>query len=111
MTTEKILEELTDAAERCGLDVRTEKGDFGGGRCRMAGEEVVMLNKRDLPERRLAVLARAFRPAEVKAVYLPPAVRKALEEARAEEQREAGKGPPADASDDPPGEEAPAHAG
>ena len=101
MTTEKALEELTDAAGRMGLEVRTEKGNFDGGRCRMAGEDVIMLNKRHLPERRLAVLAGALRPEEVEAVYLPPAVRKALHEARAEQHSEA---------DQQPEEEAPAHA-
>ena len=102
MTTDQLLEKLTDAAERCGMKVRTEKGNFDGGRCRMAGEEVVMLNERDLPERRLAVLARAFRAEEVEAVYLPPAVRNALDEAR---DTHDGNAP-----DVQTGEEAPAHA-
>jgi hypothetical protein len=80
MTTEEILDELTEAVGRMGLTVRTEKGNFDGGRCRMGGEEVVMLNERDLPERRLAVLARTLPPEEMETVYLPPAVRKRLHE-------------------------------
>jgi hypothetical protein len=107
MTTDQLLEKLTDAAERCGMKVRTEKGNFEGGRCRMGGEEVVMLNERDLPERRLAVLARALRPEKIEAVYLPPAVRKVVEEARRSSEQES----PADApGENAPGEEAPAHA-
>jgi hypothetical protein len=114
MTTEQLLEKLTDAAGRMGLDVRTEKGNFEGGRCRMAGAEVVMLNERDLPERRLAVLARALRAEELEAVYLPPAVRHALDEARAGEGAPGGadeqQRAPEPSASDVPGEEVPAHA-
>lgn len=116
MTTKEVLDALTDAATRMGLSVRTEKGNFEGGRCRMAGEEVVMLNERDLPERRLAVLARAFRPKEVEAVYLPPAVRKAVNEARRSDPEssagasEEASSAEASSEDAPPGEEAPTHA-
>jgi hypothetical protein len=107
MTTDQLLEKLTDAAERMGLKVRTEKGNFDGGRCRMGGEEVVMLNERDLPERRLAVLARAVRPEEMEAVYLTPAVRKRLHEIWQEEQARADE-PPSAEQDAP--DETPAHA-
>ena len=100
MTTEKVLEELIDAAERIGLEVRNEKGNFDGGRCRIAGEEVVMLNKRDLPERRLAVLGRALKEEEMEAVYLPPAVRQALHDVWGEQE-----------ADEPEGAEEPEAAG
>ena len=109
MTTEKVLEELTDAAGRIGLEVRTEKGNFDGGRCQIAGEDVVMLNKRHLPERRLAVLARALRAEEMDAVYLPPAVRKALHEVWDEQDAAEQDAVPGGAASDA-SEEAPAHA-
>ena len=101
MTTENVLEELTDAAGRIGVEVRTEKGNFDGGRCTVGGEEVVMLNKRHLPERRLAVLAQALRAEEMEAVYLPPAVRKALQEVWAAQDAAAQDAAP-DASEDVP---------
>ncbi len=79
MKTETILDALKDAAGRLGLTVREEKGNFQGGRCVVEGEEIVMLNKRHLPEVRLSVLARSLRQAPVDAIYLRPAVRQALE--------------------------------
>jgi hypothetical protein len=85
MTTEKVLDELTDAAGRIGVEVRSEKGNFDGGRCTVDGATVVMLNERHLPERRLAILARALREEDMEAVYLPPAVRKTLHETWADE--------------------------
>lgn len=112
MTTEKVLEALTEAAGRMGLAVRTEKGNFEGGRCRMDGEDVVMLNERYLPEQRLATLARCLRAEEMDAVYLPPAVRRALHDVWAEQdatenQHAAGNAASAGAADAP---EAAAHA-
>jgi len=80
MDTTTILEELEDVAERLGLDVRAEKGNFRGGRCIVGGEELIMLNKRHQPETQLAVMAEALREAPLDTIYLKPAVRHALEE-------------------------------
>lgn len=78
MTTKKIIEELTDVAKRMDMEVRVEKGDFRGGRCHIAGQTVIMLNKRHPTEVQLAVLARSLRNEPLDTVYLKPAVRKAL---------------------------------
>lgn len=78
MKTATILKELTDVAERMDLTVRTEKGDFRGGRCQMGGDTVIMLNKRHPDEVQLAVLARSLRNEPLDTVYLKPAVREAL---------------------------------
>lgn len=79
MKTEHVLAELIDAAGRLGLEVRTEKGNFRGGRCTVAGQPQIMLNKRHLPETRLTVLAGCLRAEPIDTVYLKPAVRRALE--------------------------------
>ncbi len=81
MKTEQILEELKKAAAQLGYEVRTEKGNFRGGRCIVAGEEIIMLNKRHLPEAQLVVLADSLRDLPIDGVFLRPAVRSALEEA------------------------------
>lgn len=81
MKTEQIVEELKQAAERLGFRVRTEKGNFSGGRCVVASEETIMLNKRHAPERHLVVLAESLRDAPIHDVFLRPAVRSALEDA------------------------------
>lgn len=84
MDTVGIIEELEDVAQRLGMKVRAEPGNFRGGRCVVDDEEIIMLNKNDLPERRLVVLAEALREAPLDTIYLKPAVRRALEEAWAE---------------------------
>jgi hypothetical protein len=49
------------------------------------GEEIIMLNENDLPETQLVVLAEALREAPLDTIYLKPAVRRALEDAWAED--------------------------
>ncbi len=93
METTTIIEELEDVAERLGLAVRAEKGNFRGGRCVVGEQEIIMLNKNHLPETQLVVFANALREAPLDTIYLKPAVRTALEEAWA--------------LDDAPSEEAP----
>lgn len=109
MKTETILGALKDAAGRLGLAVREEKGNFQGGRCVVAGEPVVMLNKRHLPEVRLSVLARALRSEPVDTVYLRPAVRQALEDLwrQHDDDAAAGGDVPAASSEEAASEEAP----
>jgi hypothetical protein len=80
MDTTTIIEELEDAAERLGFDVRAEKGNFRGGRCVVGGEALIMLNKRHPPETQLVVMAEALRDAPLDTIYLKPAVREALED-------------------------------
>lgn len=79
MKTEQIVEELKEAAGKLGYRVRTEKGNFRGGRCIVGEEETIMLNKRHLPEAQLVVLAECLREAPIDEVFLRPAVRSALE--------------------------------
>lgn len=81
MKTKTIIDELEQAARQLGFEVRTEKGNFRGGRCTVDGESIIVLNKRHLPETRLRVLAAALRDAAIDTVYLKPAVREALEDA------------------------------
>lgn len=84
MDTIAIIEELEDVATRLGVEVRSEPGNFRGGRCVVDDEEIIMLNENDLPETQLVVLAEALREAPLDTIYLKPAVRRALEEAWAE---------------------------
>ena len=85
MTIKQIVDELEQAAERLGFEVRREKGNFRGGRCQKGDTELIMLNKRHLPETQLVVLADALRDVPVDTVYLKPAVREALEATWAEQ--------------------------
>lgn len=81
MKTEQIVEELKRAAAQLGFEVRTEKGNFRGGRCKVGEEEIIMLNKRHVSEVQLLVLAASLRNLPVDKIFLKPAVRTALDEA------------------------------
>lgn len=80
MKVEHIVRALEQAAGQLGLEVRTEKGNFRGGRCVINGQQIIMLNKRHTPEAQLAVLADSLRDQPVETLFLRPAVREALEE-------------------------------
>ncbi len=80
MKTQQIIEELKRAAGQLGYEVRVEKGNFRGGRCTIGGEDIIMLNKRHLPEAQLVVLAESLQGLPIDGVFLRPAVRSALEE-------------------------------
>lgn len=81
MKTEHIVEELKAAARQLGLRVRVDNGSFRGGRCRVEGEELIVLNRRHLPEAHLMILAEGLRGLATDTVFLRPAVRDALEAA------------------------------
>jgi hypothetical protein len=79
MKTTDMIEELTQVAAHLGLRVRTERGRFRGGACRVEGEASVVLNRMHPPEVNLAVLAASLRPLGLEDVYLRPATRRALQ--------------------------------
>ncbi len=81
MKTEHIVEELKQAARQLGLRVRIDNGNFRGGRCKVGDEEMIVLNKRHLPEAHLRILAESLRELPAETVFLRPAVREALEAA------------------------------
>ena len=81
MKTAAVVKELEAAVRQLGVQVRHERGAFRGARCRIGGEDVVVLNRGLPPERHLAVLAGCLRELPTDAVYLRPAVRAALEDA------------------------------
>jgi hypothetical protein len=76
-----LVRELEQLIVSLGMRVRFEKGSFRGGRCTLSGDAQVVLNKMHPPEAHLAILAEALRDVDLDAVYLKPAVRRALEDA------------------------------
>jgi hypothetical protein len=85
---EELLDQLVALAREAGMDVRVLARGAGGelppesAVCRVRGALWVVLSAADLPEQRIAVLARALREHAGPALadrYLPPAVRELLE--------------------------------
>ncbi len=81
MKPQQIVRELEETAGQLGLAVRREKGNFRGGRCVVGDAEMIVLNKRHLPEVHLVILAESLRDEPLETVFLRPAVRHALEDA------------------------------
>lgn len=81
MKTADIVEALKDVAQQLGLRVRVEQGNFRGGRCKVGGDDLVVLNKRHPAEIHLALLAESLRTLPTETVFMRPAVRDALEAA------------------------------
>ncbi|MEZ4701850.1 MAG: hypothetical protein R2834_16045 [Rhodothermales bacterium] len=81
MKPDKIVKELEEVAQQLGLQVRRERGNFRGGRCTVSGQETIVLNRHHLPDVHVVVLAESLRESPLEAVFMKPAVRKALEEA------------------------------
>ena len=80
MTNEQLLKELETLAEKSGVVVRYEKGDFDGGYCILRAERMIVVNKRLTPPKRASVVAQALAEIGIEEVYLKPAVREFIEE-------------------------------
>ncbi len=80
MTQEQLLRELEDLAEKCGIAIRTEKGDFDGGFCVLKEERIIVINKRLALQKKTSVLAQALAEVGIEEVYLKPAVREYIED-------------------------------
>jgi len=85
MKAPALVAALEDALRQLGVRVRRERGRFRGGRCVVEGETTVVLNRLHPPEAQAAVLAAALAALPHDTLYLRPAVRDAVEAARADD--------------------------
>jgi hypothetical protein len=79
-----LLERLEDIAHRLGVELRYE--DLGlsgirceGGLCKVAGKPLILINRKDSRRRKILVLSRSLRKFDLEGIFIPPAVRKALD--------------------------------
>ena len=82
MKKEKILEHLMTLAKELNLTVRQEKGDFAGGSCVKEQENLVLLNKRHIVDKRICILAREISAFDLSNHKIPPAVLSVIESER-----------------------------
>lgn len=80
----RVLDELIEAAKRCGFEVRQEKllREVGyrarGGSCRVRERDLVILDRDQAPADQIDVLADALRERDLESLYLSPAARRAI---------------------------------
>jgi hypothetical protein len=83
--TERVLDELIEAAERVGLKVRRERimREVGyrarGGTCRLRDSDLVIIDRDQAPHEQLEIVAEALIGRDLEAVYLSRAARKILQ--------------------------------
>lgn len=80
MTTEQMVKELEGLAQKSGIQVRFEKGDFEGGFCVLKSERIIVVNRRIPAARKATVLALGMAEIGVDEMYLKPAVREFIED-------------------------------
>ena len=79
MKAENLLLELENLAEKLGLDVRYEHGDFQGDLCIVKEDGQIIIQKKASLDRRIAVLSRGLGRMELGNIYVLPELRELLE--------------------------------
>lgn len=82
MKDEQLLEHLVDLARSLDFDVRTDRGSFRDGTCRIDDKRIVILNRTSPITRKVATLAKALSELPLEGVFLLPAVREVIETAK-----------------------------
>jgi hypothetical protein len=81
----KLADELVDAAQRLGLEVRRERilREVGyrvrGGACRLREKDLIILEREMPPAEQIEIIAEAIRERAHEQLYLSPAARRFLQ--------------------------------
>ncbi len=84
MTDNSLLEHLEELVSRIGVTLREENlsstgYNSGGGYCKVQGQSIIFINKRDSRQRKIRILARSLKRFNLEGVFVPPAVRRVIE--------------------------------
>ena len=90
MKKERLVQLLSDAVRQVGYKVRTEDGNFRGGQCIFAEEQLVFLNRRMSWDDRAELLARVLVSENCDGLYMLPEVRRFVDKRRAADLLEPG---------------------
>ncbi|MBV8358592.1 MAG: hypothetical protein JO189_11735 [Deltaproteobacteria bacterium] len=80
----RLVDELSEAAKRLGLEVRREKilREVGyrarGGACRFHNRDLIILDREMAPAEQVEILADVLRGHDLEALYLSPAARRLI---------------------------------
>ncbi|MGH7906980.1 MAG: hypothetical protein ACREP6_10150 [Candidatus Binataceae bacterium] len=81
----RLVDELIEAAGRCGLKVRREKilREVGyrarGGACRLREADLIIIDREQSAAEQAGILTEALRKRDLEAIYLSPAARRLLQ--------------------------------
>jgi hypothetical protein len=84
MNETQLLQHLEEIATRLGVELRYENLANGairsdGGFCRVSGKAMILINRKDSRRRQIQVLARSLKKLNLEGIFIPPAVRRAIE--------------------------------
>jgi hypothetical protein len=82
MDPELLAARLAETAESVGIEVRQGPAELDGAAVVLRGDKVVFVPAGALPTKKVEILARALAGENLEAVFLLPAVREAIENAR-----------------------------
>ena len=78
MENQKLLQELENIAAKLDISVRYENGDFAGGLCRVKEENVLIINKKNSPQKKITILARELSSVDLSTIYILPQLRERI---------------------------------
>ena len=82
MKEEEILSGLEKIVESLGIQLRYEKGDFAGGHCVVENQQMLFVPSALPTAQRMKVLARELAQMNLENVFIVPALRAVIDEAK-----------------------------
>lgn len=82
MKEEEILSGLEKLLESLQIELRYEKGDFSGGYCVLKEKPMMIVQSNLNVAQKIRVLARELTQMDLQNIFIVPALREVLEEAR-----------------------------
>jgi hypothetical protein len=79
-----LLEHLENIAVRLGIELRYENLGINGirsegGFCRVADKQMILINRKDSPRRKITILAKSLNRLNLEGIFIPPVVRRVIE--------------------------------
>jgi len=79
-----LLEHLENIVIRLGIELRYENLGLSGirsegGYCRVAGKQMILINTKDSPRRKITILAKSLNKVNLEGIFIPPVVRRVIE--------------------------------
>ena len=82
MPKSEMLQALETLALTLGVEVRSEKGDFKGGLCRVAEKNLILLKKDDPIDQKIHILANELSQFNLENIYVIPALRQLINQVK-----------------------------
>ena len=79
MKPNKIYENLIEIADKLGIKIILDKGNFKGGYCLLEKEKIIVINKLKPIENRIKSLAQVFAKWDTSNIHMLPIIRQIID--------------------------------